>query len=393
MSRAIPILVVAIAMTGCRVFEEALLANDAGPVEAGPRDASHDGGGIDGGLDGGLDAGPACALHKPPPRPSVADGASIEDVVFALRDFRLDQGDDWSSIGYDLDDLCSLPPSPVVECLPPAASGAAELDGMGGIDNAFGHQIAPLILTYMPDLDEHLYDEHAGGAGNLVVSIRGWNGEPDDPRVEAIVSQAVFGAPALDDGGRPPVVIPDAGFSKEDGGIPPPTPAWDGRDWFWVRAETYASGDPTRPLLRDDNAYVAGGEVVIRLAERVPLVFASSTAARGTIMRLTDAVLVLSLAADGSTVRRGTLAGRWPTSDLLEDIEHSAICPGTDDYRTFARLLDLAADQRTVPGSGGSGATCDAVSIGITYTGMRAHVAEVTDRFGFPSPCELDAGP
>ena len=385
------ILIGALLVSGCRIFDESLLGQDGGPIDAGGRDAGD--AGPDSATDGGHDGGPACALHRPPPRPSTEDGAPVAEVVFALRDFRLDQGDDWSTIGYDLDGLCSIAPSPVVECLPPAASGAAELDGAGGIDNAFGHQIAPLILTVMPDLGEHLHDEHAKGAGNFVVTLRGWNGERDDPRVEAIVSQAVFAAPALPDGGRPDVEIPDAGFSKADGGVPPPEPVWDGRDWFWVRAETYAGGDPSRPLLRDDNAYVAGGELVIRLAERVPLVFASSTAERGTIMRLTDAMLVLELSEDGTSVPRATLAGRWPVSDLLGDIVHSGVCPGTTDYRSFERLLDLGADVRTVPESGGAGATCDAVSIGVTYTGRRAHIAEVTDRFGFPSPCDLDAGP
>lgn len=368
------------------MFDESLLEADAAVIDtgtdAGP-DAGHDASDVP------RDAGPACPLVKPPARPAVDDGASMGEVVFALRDFDLDQGEEWSTIGYDLDDLCSMPPAPEVECFPPAASGVPELDGPGGLDNAFGHQVAPLILTARPDLAEHIYNQHVNGGGNLLVAIREWNGEADDPRVDVVVSQAAFGAPALDDGGMPDVTIPDGGFDPVS--APTPLPAWDGRDWFWVRAEAYLDGDPSRPLLRDDNAYVAGNSLVVRLGDRVPLVFASATAERGVIVRLTDAVLVLEISEDRATVSRATLAGRWPIVDMLGDIEHSEVCPGTDDYRTFGRLLDLAADVRAAPGTGGGTARCDAVSVGIGYTGMRAHVAEVTDRFGFPTPC-TDAG-
>ncbi len=377
-----------VALCGCRVFEEGLLDSGALPRDTGvdaPVDAGHEP------MDAGGDAGPGCPLTRPPPRPAASDGPSVDEILFALRDIRLDQGEDWENIGFDVDGLCSYPPDPVVECVPPASSSVPEIDGAGGIDNAFGHQVMPLILTTMPDLADQLATYQQEGAGNLIVIVRGWNGGDDDPTVDAVLTQGLFAAPALADGGRPELEIPDAGFSDDDGGVPLPLPVWDGRDWFWVRAETFLGGNPDRPLIRDDNAYIAGRTLVMRLPDRVPFYFAAPTATRGAVIKLTDGVLTVHISGDAQSVDTATLSGRWPSVDILGDIETAAVCIGTEHYRILTRLLDLAADVRATPGTGGPGAVCDAVSVGMTFTGLRGNLGGLSDRFALPTPC-ADAG-
>jgi len=348
---------------GCRAFDESLL------------DASHP-----------SDAGPGCPLARPAARPMTTDGPDGDEVLFAIKDVVLDQRDSrWATIGYDLDGLCSMAPDPVVECLPPAASGEAEIDGEGGIDNTFGHNVVPLLLAAREDLQSHAAGGQGQGLGAVFLILRNWNGEQNDPQVEGIVSQTVFGSAA-------PVPGPFDTIDVSDGGLwvngePRPVPAWEGQDHFWLLEDGFLEGDLARPRVRDDNGYVRDGLVVLRLPDRFPLILGGDRT--GVQFVLSDVVLTAQLSADGSAIEQATLAGRWAIRDILSSIELAAICPGTPDYFTISRLFDLAADVRALPGSGGGlGSTCDAISIGLRFeTGVQAQVDGVMPGFPLGSGC------
>jgi hypothetical protein len=260
---------------------------------------------------------------------------------------------------------------------------------MGGIDNVLGSDVLPLILATMPDLSTQSLDDMHKGIGSIIVIVRGWNGADDDPLVDVVVAQSVFGTPALPDGGMPEPEVPDGGIVYYDGGSVPPEPRWDGNDWWWVRVETFLDGDVNQPAIRDDRAYVAGGTLVIRLPNRVPIILSGTE--RASIIKLTDGRLTLDVAEDRETVPRAVLAGRWALSDVLRDIESAGICRDQTLYAAFSRLLDLAADVRAVPGSGGDDVTCDALSVATTFNGVRAHFGGLSDLFRIPTPC-ADAG-
>ncbi len=378
----------ALLITGCRVFDESLLDagedEDAGPADAGA-DAPHDAGPDD----AGRDAGPSCPLTRPPPRPEVIDAPSVDEVWYALEGIDLDQpGTEWATIGYDLDGLCSEAPDPVVECLPPSSSSVPETDGEGGIDNVLGHQIMPLLLVARPDLASNSVRDQHHGVSAFILRVRRWNGTPTDPLVDVTLAIAEFGTPELPDGGVPMPELPDAAFVYGDGGTLPP-PRWDGTDYWWVRADNFLSGNPERPRIRDDNAYITDGVIVMRLPDNQPLVLTGGV--RSIIFRLTDAVLTARLSEDFTAVEEAVVAGRWPISDMLESVAFSGICIGSGDYESFARLLDLAADVRAAPGTGGPGATCDAVSVGVRLFGTRAHFGGVSDILGIPDACDPSA--
>lgn len=374
---------------GCRVFDESLLDDvDGGPRDAGSIDAGSDAG-DGGGLDASHDAGPACPLFRPPPRPSVDDGPSVDEVVFALEGIDLDQGDGWSTIGYDLDGLCSLLPDPEVECYPPAASSVPEVDGESGIDNAFGHQVLPLLLVARPDFAEQAVRDQHDGISTFVIRIRGWNGTADDPLVDVMLATSEFGTPGLDDGGAPSPMIPDGALpTYGDGGVPP-GPRWDGNDYWWLRRQSFFAGDLETPRIHDDTAWIADGTLVMRMQDRVPIVLTGGY--RSTVFLFTNGLLTAELSEDFQRVDRAVVAGRWSLADLLETAEYTAICPGTSNYASFARLLDLTADVRATPGTGGPTAVCDAISVGFTLFGTRAKIGGLSDRLGTPNAC-ADAG-
>lgn len=323
-------------IAGCRVYDPALVQNDT------------------------PDAGP-CDSRQPPPRPTVADGDGPE-VSFGMRMVVMAQGDDWPRYGYDIDGLCTSAPQFDGECVPPGGV-RAPADGAQGVDNVFGDEFFPLVALTTPDLESSSRNAQERGQGLPIVRVRGWNGTDDDPRIDIAVMQAVFGAPGGDEE-EPPAPPADPPSSR---------PVWDGRDWFWVRDDAFLMADLERPLIRDDNAYVAGGVFVARLPDRVDIVFPAD--AYGVLVRITGASVTGRLSEDGLTMEDVIVSGRWAITDLLSTARNIGICDGSRDYELLEAQLDRIADVRSTVGSGGPGVECNAISIGVGFTGTRMRVA------------------
>jgi hypothetical protein len=345
------------AITGCHVFDESKLdaaTQGDGAIDAGARDA--------GAQDAGLDAGPSCEPRQPPPRPSLADSGDVE-AAFALRDIRLDQrAVRWRTVGYDLDGLCSEPGAPALECDPPATPPGEPVDGEDGVDNAFGQWISPLLLFLVPSIEEQARSEQESGNLAFLLQLREWNGTEDDPHVEAVVSQS---ASATDEAGDPSL-------------------RWDGTDRWWSRRDSFLDGDPAQPLLVDDNAYVAGGTLVVTLPLRSELVIPGGDARLR--LRLTDTVLSARIEGSGAELGDVTIAGRWALIDVAAAASELGLCTPTDR----SALVDLgeeAADVRSTPGTGGEGVPCNAVSVGIELTGVRMQWEGLQDGEPLTDPC------
>lgn len=332
----------------------------------------------------GQDAGPSgdCTLREPPVRPAVDDGDDGPEVAFGLRMVVMAQGDEWPSFGYDVDSSCTVAPDLEAECTPPSSS-RAPIDGPNGVDNVFGQRFFPLVALTTPDLESESRSAQEAGQGLPIVRIFGWNGQDDDPRIEIHVMQAVFGAPGGDET-EPPEPPADPESSR---------PVWDGRDWFWVRSDAFRMGDITRPLIRDDNAYVAGRTIVARLPDRVEIIFPADM--YGVRVYLTGAIVTGRISDDGDTLENVLVSGRWSIEDLLDTAENVGICPGSTEYGLLMSQLDTIADVRSVPGTGGEGVRCDAISLGVGFTGTRMRVAELAEGPPLANPCEAggsDAG-
>jgi len=353
---------------GCRAFDESLL--DSGTT----------------------DAGPGCELRLPPVRPAGGEGPDVEEMVFAIRDLVVDQRDErWRTAGYDLDGLCTLTEMSPVECLPPSPSAPRETDGEGGTDNAMGHQIIPILIVAMPNFEEESRGNQNVGLGVILIRIRGWNGAANDPLVDVTLTQSVIGSSVEY---TDPIVTLDVDADQRliINGEDWPVPAWDGNDVWWARADSFLERDIEQPRVRDDNAYVANHTLVMRLPDRFPIVLGGPTRAAQFI--LTDVVFTVRISADRQTVETSILAGRFDLTEFRRTIVSAGACPGTSDYASFSRVLDLAADVRAMPGSGGPTATCDAVSVGIPFeSGIRASIVGIIDGFGTPTPCTtMDGG-
>lgn len=372
----------------CSVFDASLVDVDGGPGGTDP------GEGVDTG--GGTDTGPmlmnGCTSDDPSRDPPLrgSGGGDGDEVVFGLKEVMLNQqgGEAWRDIGLNLDGLCSLPPVPRVECLPPNHPDAQPLiDGNGGIDNAFGGELFPLVELVFPELDTNSILAGEQGIGVVTIRIRGWNGTGDDDRVDVTLSQSVIGmAGSPDETEPPPVFIADHRvWLDEEATMQAPQPLWEGHDWLWLRQETFLMNDIEQPRVRDDNAYVVDRQLVVRLPDRVEIVFSDRD--NGIRVRLTDATAIGTFNEDFTRLSPVTVAGRWSVIDLLDTANNIGVCAGDPEFDLLVNQLNTVADVRATPGTGGEGVECDAVSIGVRFEGYRARIADVTMGQPVPDAC------
>jgi len=348
MRTALAVLGLACGLTACRAFDESLL---------------------DG---GGADAGSSCMPRTPPERPMPVPTPGDMELLFALRDVRLEQGGDWRAIGYDLDGLCSVDPSPQVECHPPDEMNGLATDGTDGIDNAAGDNVFPFTLVLLGDLEAPVRQDEEMGRGVILLRLRGYNGEPDDDRVNVAIAMAAFGSPALPSG-DPPELPPD--------GSAPPPPAWDGTDYWWGETAAFLGGDIEMPLVDDSSAYVSGSTLVVHPPDRSPLVF--TAAGFSFELKLAGAVITAQITDGGTRLSPVTVAGRWRLLDIRETFPSFGLCPSSVNAGRMSRLLDQSADVR----AGAPGATCDAISVGIELTGYGGRMAGVAAGPAPPVAC------
>jgi hypothetical protein len=240
-------------------------------------------------------------------------------------------------------------------------------------------------------VDEELRSYQAVGLGVSLVKITNWNGQPNDARVTAVMSQSIF-ATSRDPGAPVETWSIADSMTVINGEIYPP-PDWDGEDVFYARGDGYLADDPDQPRVFDNNAYIADDMLVMALPDRFPITFGGDM--RAVSFFLADVTATIQLSADHQTVERAIVAGRFARLDFLSTLSSAGICPTSRDYMSVQRLLDLTTDVRAIAGTGGPGAECDALSVGLLFeTGIRARLGGVIPMVGIPTPCSgvMDGG-
>lgn len=370
-------------LAACNVFDPSLIENDAPDSDASVEDMGDT-------PDLGTNTGIGCTMGSrvaPARPPSDTEGDDIEEVVFGLKEVLLNQGDTgWRDIGLNLDNYCSEPPVPQGECVPPNPDATLLSDGEQGIDNSFGAELYPLVELVFPELQATARMSSENGVGVVAMRVRGYNGEDNDPRVDVTVSQSVTGFAGTADQTEPPeFTVVDFEPFMPDMTTRLESPAWEGNDWMVLRDDTFFSSDLEQPLVRDDNAYVVNGQLVVTLPDRVEIRFAGDD--NGITVRLTDARAIGTLSDDLSELQDVTFAGRWSVLDLLRTTESLGVCEGDAEFNIFRNKLDTAADLRATPGTGGADVECDALSIGVTFQGYRVRLAGTTEGQQPPDGC------
>lgn len=337
-----------------------------------------------------------------PGRPSGPD-ESGPDRIYVLRDPVLNQQPErWRMLGWDLDGRCTEPPrhdggdgdaggmdagvdaglpegGPSwegwdIECTPrhPDRAGPI-LDGDECRDNAFGAYVSLALATLPEDPQAEAAMRMERGEFAVLLRIRGYGGGADDPQVEVDVWPTVYGAPR--------------------GGMRGERLRWDGTDAFWIAEEGVSATDPDQAVIRDAQAYVAGGLLVMRLPTRAEFDFAS----REVLLRVrvTDGTLTGRIAPDPSEPLRSVLlSGRWPLQDIFEQLPWLGLCAGDPRDEVVIALLrqglESGADVRAEPGDPDAPLVpCEAISMAVEFTG---YPGELGGRARFERPSGVCPG-
>jgi hypothetical protein len=344
-----------------------------------------------------------CVHAAAPERPTTPDGPNTPPVVLAFQGVRFDTGEEGTSPpkprGLDLDTTCTCaePKLEPESCIPPDASSAPRpCDGVDGRDNAAGPLLAAAAATGGKGIGPAAFqDQVEKGAFDVIVSVIGWNGLPDDPSVVLGVQLSAGTEGIQVDGGRQ-------------------RPRFDGTDvWTVTPGSVLGGGDLVGrdcrtlattciPAKVDSNAYVRGGVLVGHLDLALPVITTTSS----FVLEFAAATFTAVLSKEGDHHRAvGEIAGRWPIERLLPSLARipnplnpgRALCAsdaGLEIYRAAKKTACGALDLATDPVLDRTNARCDAISNAISFTAVTATLgtvyegaAAVDECAGFADDC------
>ncbi|MCC7535256.1 MAG: hypothetical protein IT379_03540 [Deltaproteobacteria bacterium] len=300
---------------------------------------------------------PGCVPRRPPERPVLSDPASTPVRWYAMRDLRVGMGEQWRSLGYDLDGFCSDVDSTESECAPSEGFGVT-MDGDDGVDNAFGQTFIQLITLLQPEYESLANARIDVGEYGILVRLAEWNGTANDPVVDVALVDASRGFAM---GADPTAVLEP--------------PEWNGSDEWIASTRSFAAGDTTRPLARDTAGFVVDNVLVAHPRDGTEL---SITSDRTVTLKLTGVILTARIDDGNRRLVDGIVAGRWALDDIFNTLPRAFICPDTDQYRGAQTALDRAADV-TVDGEPTPFLRCEAISVGVGFSGTLSTIHSYGD--------------
>lgn len=359
----------------CSVYDESLL--DSGDGGAGPGKG-----------------GSKCKHASWPDPPAGKDLGGDIEVVGAMSSVSfgdpkaVDEGmAHYSAIGFDLDMTCTGQGEGDSCVMPDWAANVDHTDGVDGRDNSVGALIAIIQQLQIPEFGSQTYNSIVDqGKVTILFRIRGYNGLPNDDKVEASL---YVGAPfdSLNEGAKP---------------------RWDGTDRWPIASDSLKDGeDIDNAKYFDPHGYVTDGVLVATLPE------ATLRLANGLLpgnageinMKLVGAFLAGKLVEvdtpDGKRweLQDVHLGGRWPTDDLVHQLSQFAeppnftkpLCMNSPTYSIFRNQLCSYTD--IFAGIGGPTSICNAISFGLSLQTRPAYldgVVQVTPPDTNRCPAEAD---
>jgi hypothetical protein len=264
---------------------------------------------------------PAIDLRHAPPDPGAPASSSGVHRGFVMRSMDLGSGtaDGWENLGLDIDGRVSTAGSTDVCRLAPGAPASVHQDGIGGIDNSFGANLVPMLVTLFGDqVIARMNASFAPGGRTNLLDVQGLPSSG-----EATVVASLDGA-----------TFPRA----------------------WLAQSTLASAPST-----DEVALVLG--LVGAGAPGEP--------AAELVVPVTHVQIVAAVGSDGWSIERGVLSGVLPTEDAVAAVDRFALAldpeVSADVLRTAESTVRQAADI-LVDGSQDPSRACDGISMGLAFT-------------------------
>ena len=322
---------------------------------------------------------------RPPASTSSQDDS--DSVVFALNEIFLRQTPEMAArIGIDLDATVTTGRDDAT-CEPRLEDGQvvgqAVVDGDNGIDNSIGAALLPTTGSALPCLEDNLALTQGRGVGTILLWVKDWNGLADDASVTAMLTTAVDGT------NEDPSLV---GFDESDPvnlayvsgnpNVEVPDPGWDNQDsWFLdpVDFEKDEFGAPSLDLPKAEqvDAYVSSGRLVVPLlpGTEFKLIAGDGSVASDGAMTVTvnGGFMMGDLTEDLEELGHGLFTGRFSIEKLGEATPDIGVC--SINATVIESLFGQYADIQSSPEMDGTGAECDAFSLGVTFTGVAGRIA------------------
>ncbi len=283
---------------------------------------------------------------------------SGEGTVLAVSQLSMGEGDsgEWKSVGYDIDGLVSTATSKDV-CKP--SSGASTStpypDGNEGIDNSFGKNLVPLILSILPTWVTDVNNGIQKGTFTTLLKLECLPPEGDVP----LFTTKLFGTTAL-------------------GSVP----KFDGTDKWPVTPELLSDPmDPQSSTVVFSESSVKGTAFDSGKNETFILTIPLKTPTDSTSIKLTlyAAQTTMTLAADRKSATKGIIGGVLNTEELVVELKKVGDLLGYCGTQVFDNILEQVrqASDIMADGTQDPDKTCDGISIGLGFEMKEAQIGSV----------------
>jgi hypothetical protein len=285
----------------------------------------------------------------------------------------------WENFGYNLDGLETKASDTNVCTLYSGAAKSAQVDGPGGVDNSFGENIVPILITVAgQNAATTINNSIDSGSFTVIFAVKGWDDGNATQTATGLTGVLLAGSKFS---GTPTFTTADH-WPIDDSLVNPPQPGTD-------------------PIgganIKFGQAYVVGGEFVNGSPADVTVSLTISGHALALVVH--QAIITWKNGGVGS-ITGGQIAGVLTTEDLVTSLMSVAgsistsLCAGTA-FQSIATQLDQASDILH-NGTNTAGTACDGISIGLGFEAKEIAVPVAADVVAppapGPNPCDTDAG-
>jgi hypothetical protein len=300
---------------------------------------------------------------EPPGPPGMIAPNGTGSVTMAISELFLgdtdpdgtpDPNNGWEHFGYNIDSVPASDLAKFCKTVDNAGPVSVHQEGLNGIENSFGHNILPLILTLASDASSKINQSIAAGTFTIMLSMEDLGtGASYNPIVTQLFGGGNLGSVPKFDGTDMWPVVPEL--------LNNPTSIADGSK---VQFKT---------SYLTSNTWVSGSKGTVTLSLAIEGYTIS--------LNIANAVLSMVLSADHKTATGGIISGVIPTTQLTSQIQlvagsiDSSLCGG----QAIQSILDEIAQASDILSDGTQDPTktCDGISIGLGFNAALVQIGPI----------------